>query len=173
VRAVCDNPLLIIISEMASQEKSDTLGSYKLLKKLGEGAFAKVYSAQHQQQTSVTYAVKVMLKSRLDSDERLSKALANEIEIMRDFNHAGICRLFEHFSTEQHICLVIEYCGGGDLKKYLKKNGGKLNEVLVRKFTTQLAEGLQFLHAREVIHRDIKSQVCFIVISIDEIMKIS
>ena len=143
---------------MTSQEKKDTLGSYKLLKKLGEGAFATVFSASHVQSGEI-YAIKVMSKKKLENDDRLSKALINEIDITRQYNHPGICRLFEHFSTDTRICLVIEYCSGGDLKKFVKNRGGKLTEKLVRNFSIQLADGLSFLHRNNVIHRDIKSQV--------------
>lgn len=44
---------------------------------------------------------------------------------------------------------------GGSISSLLYRYG-KFNETLIRKFTQQILKGLEYLHAHEVIHRDIK-----------------
>ena len=134
-----------------------TLGNYTLHSKLGKGSFANVYKASSNI-NGRDFAIKVISIEKLGSDPRLHQNLTSEIEIMRDYNHVGICRLFEHFTTPKHINLVIEYCAGGDLQKFIKRHT-KLSNIVTKTFLKQLAFGLQFLHQKNIIHRDIKSQV--------------
>lgn len=51
--------------------------------------------------------------------------------------------------------MVFEYCGGGDLSKYISQNK-HLSEEMAKKFMTQLAAGLKYLHSLHIIHRDLK-----------------
>jgi len=136
---------------------TQSLGSYDLISKIGKGSFASVYKARNGKDGNIV-ALKVIALDRLGEDERLRQNLTSEIEIMRDYNHPNICLLHEHFTTSKHINLVIEYCPGGDLQKYIRARG-RLREEVARIFITQLSAGLDFLHRKNVIHRDIKSQV--------------
>jgi serine/threonine-protein kinase ULK2 len=133
------------------------VGNYELVSKIGKGSFASVYKARNIK-TGTVVALKVITIERLGEDERLHQNLTSEIEIMRDYNHTNICLLHEHFNTKKHINLVIEFCAGGDLQKYIRGKG-RLREAVSRKFIAQLADGLEFLHSKSVVHRDIKSQV--------------
>ncbi len=58
--------------------------------------------------------------------------------------------------TQNHFYLIMEYCGGGDLRTYLKKKGGRLEEYEVQKIIFQLSNGFQVLSERKIVHRDIK-----------------
>lgn len=57
----------------------------------------------------------------------------------------------------------MEFCGGGDLAQYLKKQMGKpLSEDTVWRFALQIMLGLKDLHKRKILHRDIKSMNVFL-----------
>jgi len=57
----------------------------------------------------------------------------------------------------------MEYCSGGDLAQFLKAQIGKpINEELIWKFTLQIMLGLRDLHAKKILHRDIKSLNVFL-----------
>ena len=52
--------------------------------------------------------------------------------------------------------IVLEFVEGGSILSLLKKFGGRFPEALVAIFTLQLVQGLEYLHANDVVHRDIK-----------------
>ena len=81
--------------------------------------------------------------------------LEQEIAIMRDYLHGNIVQLFEHFSSQRYIYLVLELCPGGDLSKFIKKRG-RLDEPVAHVFLKQITDGLKFLQSKNVIHRDLK-----------------
>ena len=85
------------------------------------------------------------------------KLIEQEIAIMRKYSHLheNIVQYFEHFSSQRHIYLVLEFCPGGDLSKYIKTRG-RLTEEIARGFLKQISNGLHFLHSKNIMHRDLK-----------------
>lgn len=130
-------------------------GKYVLTQRLGSGSFAQVYLAT-KAESGETFAIKAIARNKL-GDVKIQENLDSEIMIMRDYIHPNIVRLFEHYTSANHIYLVLEYCAGGDLQQYIRKFG-RLDERTARRFLIQLARGLQFLHSKHLIHRDIKPQ---------------
>lgn len=57
--------------------------------------------------------------------------------------------------SENSINIFLEYVPGGSISSLLYRYN-KFNETLIRKFTTQILKGLEYLHSNEIIHRDIK-----------------
>ena len=135
---------------------SKTVGNYIIDGKIGSGSYAQVFKGIHKV-TGELYAVKVIAKEKLGNDERLYTNLESEILIMRDYIHVNVVRLFENMTSGRNIYLILEFCPGGDLTKYIKKSH-HLSEGVSRNFMLQLIDGLTFLHTNRVIHRDIKPQ---------------
>ncbi|KAJ2477791.1 Serine/threonine-protein kinase, partial [Coemansia sp. RSA 2131] len=110
-------------------------------------------------------AVKSVVRSSLT--RRLLENLETEINILRTVRHASIVELLDCLKSRNHIHLVMEYCTLGDLAAYMRQrkqhtalrnsfNG--LNMDIARSFVYQLGTAMRFLRARDIIHRDIKTQ---------------
>ena len=131
---------------------------------------------QDSDQTKSYVAIKSVNLSKLN--KKLKDNLSLEIDILRRLHHPHIVGLIDKKESTSHIHLVMEYCALGDLSYFIKKRdtlanhemvkdmmmkypnpkAGGLNEVVARHFLKQLASALQFLRAKNLIHRDVKPQ---------------
>lgn len=87
------------------------------------------------------------------------KVLENEIEVMQKLNNPYIVNLIDvvyDTDKDQTIYIILEYCGGRDLKNYIGNR--RLKEKYAKLFFHQIAQGLQYLHSKNIIHRDLKPQ---------------
>ncbi|KAI9784001.1 MAG: Serine/threonine-protein kinase [Geoglossum umbratile] len=152
-----------------------TVGVFRMMGEIGRGSFATVYKAVHTKNRSLV-AVKSVHLQKLN--KKLKDNLYSEINILKGLHHPHIVALIDCQESAQHIHLVMEFCSLGDLSYFIKKRdklaahpatadmirkypnpvGGGLNEVVVRHFLKQLASALEFLRARNYIHRDVKPQ---------------
>jgi len=131
------------------------------LKKLGKGAYSKVYKGYIKQIGSDNehdrewVAIKKMNLSQL----RAHDFLENEIDIMKRLNHPNILNMIDvieqrNSSDEKILYIVLEMCGGGDLKKMVRHRRMKEKYAVV--YFRQIADGLQYLRSKNIIHRDLK-----------------
>lgn len=132
---------------------STTLDYYKFVKLIGKGAFGKVTLGIHKL-TGKYVAIKSIEKSYM-KDEFSRKKVFREVYIMKKIRHANVIRLLEVFESTNHLLIVMEYAGGGDLLQYVKKHK-KLKEEEAKGLFRQIVYGLGHIHSRSVIHRDIK-----------------
>jgi len=59
--------------------------------------------------------------------------------------------------------IVMEFCSGGDLDKYLKRLAGRpMKDELIWKFFIQMCIGLRDIHSKRILHRDIKALNVFL-----------
>eukprot|EP01031_Cornospumella_fuschlensis_P041266 gene41266-50365_t len=131
-----------------------TVGDFQLREKIGRGSFAEVYMGINLPEGK-KYAIKVISRELINSEPKLASGLESEIKIMEEFVHPHIVRLYRHFSSEKNFYLVLEFCGGGDLSRYIRKKQ-RLTEPVALRFLHQIAEALSFLKEKNFIHRDLK-----------------
>lgn len=65
--------------------------------------------------------------------------------------------------TQDHLCLLTEFCPQGDLSKFIKSRAGRIGEALVMKIFAQICAGLEYIHRQRILHRDIKSHNIFLM----------
>lgn len=124
---------------------------------IGHGAFAVVFKGRHRKKSNFIVAIKTITKKNLSKSQNL---LAKEIKILKELtelHHENVVALLDCKECSRDVYLVMEYCNGGDLADYLGVKG-TLSEDTIRVFLKQLAGAMKALHAKGVVHRDLKPQ---------------
>lgn len=119
---------------------------------LGRGAFGKVYKVYHEPSGRI-FAMKTIV---IKQSENNPDAILKEILIMKNLRHPNIVRLNHYHLNTHELDLVMEFCSGGSLRTIIREKGG-LPESRVIQYTRQILNGLSYLHAHGIIHRDIKA----------------
>ncbi|KAI1314492.1 hypothetical protein EDD11_002109 [Mortierella claussenii] len=131
------------------------LERYKLIEKMGDGAFSNVYKAYDTKMDRMV-AVKVVRKFELNAHQRAN--ILKEVQIMRQLKHPGIVELYEFSESNEHYFLVLELAPGGELFHRIVKLT-YFSEELTRHVIVQVAQAIRYLHEEKgVIHRDIKPE---------------
>lgn len=136
------------------------VNKFRVTDEIGRGAFATVYSAiVHQPYPPLNVGDKIAIKSistsRISSQQERDK-LENEINLMKSLNHPNIVKLYGVERTRTYYFLIMEFCDSGDLIHYLHSRGTGLEEDTIRQFSSQIADGLCYLHNHQIVHRDLK-----------------
>lgn len=124
-------------------------------KLLGAGAFGQVYMC-HDHNTGSELAVKQVEVGLLNSaTQKEVKALEAEIDLLKNLRHERIVLYYGTQQTDLYVYIFMEFMPGASVHDHIKQHGA-LNESLTRKYTRQILEGVSFLHAALIVHRDIK-----------------
>uniref|UniRef100_A0A6I8NLW9 MAP/microtubule affinity-regulating kinase 4 n=1 Tax=Ornithorhynchus anatinus TaxID=9258 RepID=A0A6I8NLW9_ORNAN len=135
-------------------EEQPHVGSYRLLRTIGKGNFAKVKLARHVL-TGREVAIKIIDKTQLNPSS-LQK-LFREVRIMKGLNHPNIVKLFEVIETEKTLYLVMEYASAGEVFDYLVSHG-RMKEKEARAKFRQIVSAVHYCHQKNIVHRDLKAE---------------
>ncbi|CAZ83304.1 unnamed protein product [Tuber melanosporum] len=123
---------------------------YRSLNKIGQGASGGVYTA-YQVGSNRSVAIKQMnLEQQPKKD-----LIINEILVMKDSKHKNIVNFMDSFLHRGDLWVVMEYMEGGSLTDVVTFN--IMTEGQIAAVCRETLQGLQHLHSKGVIHRDIKS----------------
>lgn len=78
-----------------------------------------------------------------------------EIIVLRHLRHPNLVRLQEIIQNEKYIGIVLEYASGGELFEYILQNKYLKDSSGCRLFA-QLISGVDYLHSKGIVHRDLK-----------------
>ncbi|XP_051838192.1 serine/threonine-protein kinase ULK3 isoform X2 [Antechinus flavipes] len=131
------------------------LDGFILTERLGSGTYATVYKAYGKKDTREVVAIKCVSKKSLNKAS--VENLLTEIEILKAIRHPHIVELKDFQWDSDNIYLIMEFCAGGDLSRFIRTRR-ILPEKVARIFLQQLASALQFLNGRNISHLDLKPQ---------------
>nr|WCD39453.1 Ste11-1 [Ganoderma boninense]VWO94206.1 STE/STE11/BCK1 protein kinase [Ganoderma boninense] len=128
---------------------------------IGKGTYGRVYLALNAT-TGEMIAVKQVEIPRTASDKDDSRqvtvveALKLESETLKDLDHPNIVSYLGFEETPTFLSIFLEYVPGGSIASCLRKHG-RFDEEVTKSFTGQILAGLEYLHSKNILHRDLKA----------------
>ncbi|KAM4616407.1 inhibitor of nuclear factor kappa-B kinase subunit beta [Polymixia lowei] len=147
----------------APLQQPQSCGSWELKERLGTGGFGNVTRWQNKD-TEEQIAIK---QCRQELSERNKERWCLEIQIMKRLDHVNVVAAREVPEGMQRLVatndlplLAMEYCQGGDLRKYLNllENCSGMREGSVLILLRDISSALTYLHKKRIIHRDLKPE---------------
>lgn len=136
---------------------SEVVNGYKIVEKLGEGGFGAAFKVHTRFEGEVLVLKKVRTQSIKESNEALQ-----EVKQLSVLEHPNIVRYRDFFLHETGgVCIVMEFCEGGDLYDMLR-HGKKISEENLLKWIQEMCSAMQYIHSRKIIHRDLKPDNIFL-----------
>ncbi|EDR26019.1 hypothetical protein, conserved [Entamoeba dispar SAW760] len=160
-----------IESEEKEREKliNNIISSSKFLYKveytelIGTGTSGKVFKGILEGKIDV--AVKTLKAGSLKEVEEFQ----HEFGVLSKLDHKNIVKFYGVFQDEhQKMMMVMEYCDKGSLYDVLSKGDLKMKFETLFDFSEQIAKGLEYLHNKNILHRDLKSLNILVQTKINE-----
>lgn len=148
-------------------------GKYIIKKVLGQGGFGITYLAEHnllRKQVAIkeffmkdycnreesTSHVSVGTEGSVDLVNRFRQKFLSEARKIAHLQHANIIRISDVFEENGTAYYVMDYCEGGSLADLLNDNSNGISEDLALKYIRQVASAIEYVHAQNINHLDIK-----------------
>lgn len=132
-----------------------TLGRYKIISEIGQGAMGVVYKAVDPI-IDRTVAIKTInLNLSRQELEEYEARFQQEIKAAGRLNHPNIVTIYDVGKTEAVAYMAMEFLEGQELKDIIA-SGKLLPADQVVDITSQVADGLWFAHQQNIVHRDVK-----------------
>lgn len=139
---------------MLSSSCVDSLKDHKydILGFLGRGGFGScwiVRSAQYK----MDFVCKII--SKRDVSKSFDMSFKREVEALVKFDHPNILKVYDVFSTDSEMFIILEYCACGSLEDLIK-SGRKITPKQLYQYTHEIADALLYMHSNGYAHCDIK-----------------
>ena len=132
---------------------NDKIGNkYRLVRKLGTGSFGEVWEAE-----DIVLDLEVAVKFYVALDEEGQKEFQTEYKNTYGLNHSNLLTAKSYDFFENRPYLVMDLCPDGSTSKLCGKfSGSKEDRTEIWRFIHDVASGLAYLHAKDIVHQDIK-----------------
>ncbi|NXF36323.1 NEK11 kinase, partial [Nyctibius bracteatus] len=146
---------------------SDTMIArrYTIQRKLGNGSFGSVYlvSDRKAKQGEELKVLKEISVGDLKPNETVKANL--EAQLLSKLDHPAIVKFYASFVERDSFCIITEYCEGGDLDwkiQEYKESGKIFTQRQIIDWFIQLLLGVNYMHERWILHRDLKAKNIFL-----------
>ncbi|KAG0078984.1 hypothetical protein BGZ90_003831 [Linnemannia elongata] len=139
----------IIATERAKYELED--------EELAHGMYSKVYKARDLEHNEV-YACKVTNRLARDYNPAELASMEHEIELLKDLSHENIVKFVDVCTVGPITYIFTELIEGVTLHTYYAQQREVMTESDARYIFRQICDAVNYLHMRNIVHRDIKSE---------------
>ncbi|KAG6544341.1 hypothetical protein Mapa_014175 [Marchantia paleacea] len=133
--------------------------------RLGGGSSGRLYRGQYLSQD---VAIKIIELNELNVENEsgtlrsvpaveLLQMFKQEVSIMRLVRHKNLVQFIGACSCWPKLCIVTELMAGGSVRDVMQSRGGGLDIPAAVKVLRDAARGMDFLHRRGIVHRDLKA----------------
>lgn len=134
-------------------------GQVRRGKLLGKGAFGSVYMVKYK---GMTCAMKQLPELQDSLNSKMKKIVASlklEAKTLAALGHSPYIVQFVGTCVDERsrMCMLMEYVNGKDLAKLIQEDLGRFKWDVRQRLTMEIALGIDFIHSKNIIHRDIKS----------------
>ncbi|NXG32919.1 NEK11 kinase, partial [Dromaius novaehollandiae] len=138
---------------------------YTIQRKLGNGSFGSVYlvSDKKAKQGEEFKVLKEISVGNLKPNETVEANL--EAQLLSKLDHPAIVKFYASFVERDSFCIITEYCEGGDLDfkiQEYKESGNIFTQRQIIEWFIQLLLGVNYMHERRILHRDLKAKNIFL-----------
>jgi cyclin-dependent kinase 7 len=130
-------------------------------RELGTGTFGVVRAARRKSD-GLEVALKKIKRDPSYSQCGLSYSALREIRVMRELKHSNVVELLDVFVSDGSVVLVLELLSSTDLEGVIRKAREmtiKLEPADIKSYLQMFLQGLAFLHAHFILHRDVHSSL--------------
>ncbi|NXG22964.1 PKN2 kinase, partial [Grallaria varia] len=140
---------------LVCRKRTVQLEDFHCIAVLGRGHFGKVLLAQYKA-TGKLYAIKALKKKDIIRRDEIDSLNCEKriFEVVNSSDHPFLVNMFACFQTPHHACFVMEYTPGGDLMMRIHED--VFPEHMAQFYTACVVLGLQFLHEKKIVYRDLK-----------------
>ena len=135
--------------------KKISLKDFKILKKLGKGAFGKVLLV-HNEELNKYFAMKILKKKFIEKNKQQFH-VKTERKILEIIEHPFVAKLYYAFQNSEKLYLLTEYMPGGEMFYHLHKDI-YFSEERTKFYISEIFLALIYLHKNNIIYRDLKPE---------------
>ena len=136
---------------MRCKDVTTITDAYEVLEKIGTGGFSTVARAR-EKATGRDVAIKVVDKSKYAPTDR---SFDREVEVLSEIRHVNVVELYATYVTDRNVFMICELVQGGELLERVSRVGS-FAEDEARSVITQVLHAVAHMHARDIVHRDLK-----------------